>query len=80
MTTIEILMEIKNKGCENEILLALIKDRIHHINELESTNMSFNASISAIKKINQSRDEFIDALCEKEEVPKRKQYYIQMEI
>ncbi len=67
MTEAEILQEIKDTGCENAVLRVLLQDRLSYIDDLENENSGLNASITAIRKINQGKDEAIDALCEPED-------------
>lgn len=76
MTEAEILQEIKDAGCENAVLRALLQDRLSYINDLENENSGLNASITAIRKINQGKDEAIDALCEPEDEHIKKKHWV----
>lgn len=75
MTEAEILQEIKDAGCENAVLRALLQDRLSYIKDLENENNGLNASITAIRKINQGKDESIDALCEPEDESIKKKHW-----
>lgn len=76
MTEAEILQEIKDTGCENAILKILLQDRLLYISDLESENSGLNASITAIRKINQGKDEAIDALCEPTDEYIKKKHWV----
>lgn len=75
MTEAEILQEIKDTGCENAVLRALLQDRLSYISDLENENSGLNASITAIQKINQGKNGAIDALCEPIDERIKKKYW-----
>lgn len=63
-TLLEIMNNINKNNLEVEVWKLLNTSIESKLNELHDNNMEQSASLRAIKKINNGKNEAIDALCE----------------
>lgn len=66
MTYEEAIKTIINQGKEIDAINFLLNSLYKYINKLDQENSEMSSCLRAIKKINQGKNEAIDALCERE--------------